>query len=96
MKISEKAYVNRAASICYSVIAAFLAVAYVVEFIKGARGIPYMITMLILCLVPSALCWILYRKNSETPGIMYVMGIGFSILYADSYKISNFICISVI
>ena len=89
MKISEKAYVNRAASICYSVIAAFLAVAYVVEFIKGARGIPYMITMIILCLVPSALCWILYRKNSETPGIMYVMGIGFSILYAFAVFSSN-------
>lgn len=82
MKISEKAYVNRAASICYTVITLFLTVAYVVEFVKGARTIGYLLIMLALCLVPSALCWIFYKKNSETKAVMYAMGIGFSILYA--------------
>ena len=48
MKLSEKAYVNWAASICYTVIAAFLAVAYVLEFVKDARGIVYTILMLVL------------------------------------------------
>ena len=89
MKLSEKAYVNRAASICYTVIAAFLAVAYVLEFVKDARGIVYTILMLVLSLGPSALCWILYRKESETNAIMYVMGIGFSVLYAFAVLTSN-------
>ena len=82
MKLSEKAYVNRSASICYSVITACLAVAYVLEFVKDARGIGYTILMLALSLVPSVLCWILYKKKPDTAAIMYVMGIGFSILYA--------------
>lgn len=89
MKLSEKAYVNRAASICYSVITMCLAVAYVLEFVKKARGPVYLIVMLALCLVPSVMCWILYKKNSETAAIMYVMGIGFSILYAFAVLTSN-------
>lgn len=89
MKLSEKAYVNRAASICYTVIAAFLAVAYVLEFVKDARGIVYTILMLVLSLGPSVLCWILYKKESETNAIMYVMGIGFSVLYAFAVLTSN-------
>lgn len=89
MKLSEKAYVNRAASICYTVITAFLAVAYVLEFVKDARGIVYTILMLVLSLGPSVLCWILYKKESETNVIMYVMGIGFSVLYAFAVLTSN-------
>lgn len=89
MKLSEKAYVNWAASICYTVIAAFLAVAYVLEFVKDARGIVYTILMLVLSLGPSVLCWILYKKESETNAIMYVMGIGFSVLYAFAVLTSN-------
>ena len=89
MKLSEKAYVNWAASICYTVIAAILAVAYVLEFVKDARGIVYTILMLVLSLGPSVLCWILYKKESETNAIMYVMGIGFSVLYAFAVLTSN-------
>lgn len=89
MKLSEKAYVNRAASVCYSVIAVCLAAAYVLEFVKDARGIVYTVVMLALCLVPSVMCGILYKKNSETQAIMYVMGIGFSILYAFAVLTSN-------
>ena len=89
MKISEKAYVNKAASACYSVITLCLAVAYVLEFVKDARGIVYTILMLALSLVPSALCGVLYKRNSETNAIMYVMGIGFSVLYAFAVLTSN-------
>jgi len=89
MKISEKAFVNRAATICYSVITACLAVAYVLEFVKHARGPVYTVLMLALSLVPAALCWICYKKNSETQAIMYVMGIGFSILYAFAVISTN-------
>lgn len=89
MKLSEKAFVNRAASICYSVISLCLAVAYILEFVKNARGLVYTVLMLALSLVPAALCWICYKKNSETGAIMYVMGIGFSILYAFAVLTTN-------
>lgn len=89
MKISEKAYVNKSASICYTVIAMFLAVAYVVEFVKDARGILYTVIMLTLCVVPTVLCWIFYKKNPDTAAVMFVMGIGFSILYAFAVFTSN-------
>ncbi len=89
MKLSEKAYVNRAATTCYYVITMCLAVAYILEFAKNARGPVYLAIMLALCLVPSALCWVLYKKNSETQAIMYVMGISFSVLYAFAVLTSN-------
>lgn len=89
MKISEKAYVNKAASSCYAVITLCLAAAYILEYVKHARGIVYTIVMLALCLVPSALCGVLYKKNSETGAIMYVIGIAFSILYAFAVLTTN-------
>ncbi len=82
MKTTEKAYVNRAATICYSVITCCLAAAYLIEFLKNARGIGYAILMLGLCLVPSAACMLINRKNRESNAIMYVMGICYSVLYA--------------
>lgn len=89
MKISEKAYVNRSATICYTVITLFLTVAYVLEFLKKARTIDYLLVMLALCLIPTILCWVFYKKNSETKAIMYVIGIGFSILYAFAVFTTN-------
>ncbi|MBR2403534.1 MAG: hypothetical protein IKB01_12355 [Lachnospiraceae bacterium] len=89
MKLSERAYVNRAASICYLVITLCLSVAYVLEFVKKARGPVYLVAMLALCLVPSALCWVLYKRNSETQAIMYLMGICYSVLYAFTVFTSN-------
>lgn len=89
MKITEKAYVNRAATICYSVITCFLAVAYLIEFLKDARGIGYAVLMMGLCLVPSGICLILYKRNRETNSIMYVMGICYSVLYAFAVLTAN-------
>ena len=83
MKISEKAYVNKMATICYSTITVILSLAYLVELLKGSRDVGYVVTMILLCLVPSGVGLVLYRrKNKESLAIRYIMGVGYIALYA--------------
>lgn len=82
MKISEKAYVNKMATICYSVITVGLSIAYVIEILKDTRSIEYVLFMVLLCLVPSGAGLIIYRrKNKESLAIRYIMGVGYLLLY---------------
>ncbi len=81
MKISEKAYVNKVVWICYYVITVVLSLAYLLEFIKGSRDLPYTIIFMALALIPSAACIILYKKRPESIVIRYIVGIGYTILY---------------
>lgn len=83
MKISEKAYVNKMATICYSMITVVLSLAYVLEMVKGTRTAGYVIFMIVLCLAPSGTGLVIYRrKNKESQAIKYIMGVGYCLLYA--------------
>ena len=82
MKISEKAYVNKMSAICYSMITVVLSLAYVLEMVKGARGIGYVIFMMVLCLVPSGANIVIYKRKKEAVAMKYVMAVGYLIFYA--------------
>ncbi|MBQ7776417.1 MAG: hypothetical protein IJ379_10920 [Lachnospiraceae bacterium] len=82
MKISEKAYINKMATICYSAITIVLSLAYVLELIKGTRSIGYVIFMVALCLLPSGANIVVYGKNKESAAIRYIMGAGYVVMYA--------------
>lgn len=58
-----------------------LAVAYLVEFIKGTRSLPSYLIFLMLCLLPCALSIIAYLKQKDTPVVRYICCIGFALLY---------------
>ena len=81
MNFTEKSYTNQVASFCYSTINAVLAVAYIVEFLKGARTIGYLCTVLAFTLLPTIAVWVLYKKNNESKAIQHVMGIVYSAFY---------------
>lgn len=90
MKISERAYKNKMASICYSIITVVLSLAYVLELVKGARSLGYVIFMIALCLVPSGVCIVLYRrKNKKSLAIRYIMGVCYCLLYAFAVLTTN-------
>ena len=61
MKLSEKAYVNKVSTICYTIISVILSAAYLLEYIKDARSIGYTIIMFGICLGPTTLIWIFYN-----------------------------------
>ena len=81
MNFTEKSYTNKMASISYTVISCVLSVAYIVEFLKGARTIFYLLTVLAFTLGPTIAVWVLYKKNNDSKAIQHVMGICYSIFY---------------
>ena len=58
-----------------------LALAYVIEVLKGARTIGSYAIVAVLCIVPCVLSTAIYLRNKAAFAIRYVMGIGFSFLY---------------
>lgn len=82
MKLSEKAYVNKMATTCYSIITVVLSLAYVLELVKGARSIGYVLFMIALCLVPSGANIVIYRRKKEAVVMKYIMAVGYLVFYA--------------
>lgn len=72
---------NRVAVISYSVIAALLLGAYVIEFVKGSRTLWYLLAFAAILIVPLVLCHIAYRVTPSTKKPIYVFSMGFSITY---------------
>lgn len=58
-----------------------LAVAYLLEVVKGARTIGSYAVVAALCIIPPVLSIITYAKDKESKAIRYILGIGFSLLY---------------
>ncbi len=81
MKFTEKSYTNRVTSFCYSIINFILIVAYVMEFVKGARTIGYLAGVLAFTILPTIAVWVLYKKNNENKIIQHVMGVCYSAFY---------------
>ena len=66
----------------YGVLAIILFAAYLLEFIKGSRTLPYTIIFTIIDLIPYFAYAIIYKKNKESLVLKYILSIGFSVLYA--------------
>lgn len=87
VKQEEIARSNRFANICHTVEASIIAVAYILEFVKGARTLPYVIITLVLALIPPILEFIFLAKNKCSPAIKHIVSFGFGIFY-------TFICLT--
>ena len=59
-----------------------LAVAYVLEVVKGARSILSYGFIAVLCVVPVAIGFLIYAKKKDAGSIRYIGTIGFLILYS--------------
>ena len=81
MKLSEKAFVNKMAIICHTIIDVILMLAYTLELVKGSRTITYYAVFSLLCLVPVIVEWILYKKNKESGAIRHIITCSYSVLY---------------
>ncbi len=74
--------VNQSVMVTYSVMTFILLFAYVLEFIKGDRSLPYTIIFAVLNMVPWIMCLTAFMKNKATKTLKYVLSVGFSVLYA--------------
>ena len=80
-KLVEKQYINKAAITCHFIVEAVLAVAYLAEFLKGARTIGYFAILFSIIVFTSAPEILVYRKNPESGKIRHFLGFGYGILY---------------
>lgn len=86
---SEKGYINHMALTGHTIIGTVLFAAYGLELFKGARTPGYFAVFSLLCLVPVIAEWLLYRKNPEDGKIMYIMGVGYGVLYMFAIYTTN-------
>ena len=59
-----------------------LALAYLIEVIKGARTIGSYAIVLAFCILPIVGCFLVYAKKKSSKAIRYIGGIGFMFLYS--------------
>ena len=89
MKNVEKVYVNKVAMICYCIMNIVLAGAYFLEFIKGLRGVGYVLMMLAVTLVPSILVIVFYVKNKVNIQNKFIMSGCFLVMYTIAILTTN-------
>ncbi len=79
---SEFQMYNKVAIICQSILVSIIALAYVLEAVKGSRGIGYVSLVVVACYVPVILAVMVYKSNPESKAaLMRIVGIGFTVLY---------------
>ncbi len=80
--MSETVIANSIGLKCGTVLCVILGLAYVLEFFKGARTLPYTIVVVLACAVPLMLAWGFFKKNNGSRiAVMRTLGIGFTIMY---------------
>lgn len=92
--MSEVRRANRLLVTVYASMSLILTVAYIMEFIKGNRTLPYLIVFLILLYLPGVINIFFQKKNPESKYTKYIISYGYLILYifvtATSTKITAF------
>jgi len=81
MKLSEKAFVNKVAILCHTIIDVVLLAAYTLELIKGSRTPLYYTVFAFFCVIPIVIEWIVYKKSKESAAIKHIITCCYSALY---------------
>ena len=81
-KMPELHRINKVVLIQYAILTIILFVAYILEFVKGSRTLPYTLIFICFDFIPFILYTIVYKKNPESTKLKYILSIGFSLLYA--------------
>lgn len=79
--ISETSRCNRLVTVCHTVEALIITVAYIVEIFKGNRTLPYILLIAGVTLIPAIVEIVMYMLNPESNAIKYVMVAGSCLMY---------------
>lgn len=80
-QFSEKKSINKAVVICHAIIATILTISYLIEVLKGARTLSYVLILFALAEIPVLLEIISYKKDPENGLIKHFAGVGYSTFY---------------
>lgn len=78
---SERALANKSAVIALTVLCSILSVAYILELVKGNRGVVYTLITVILAMGPVLGGWLTYKKDADNRAIQHIIGLGFGVCY---------------
>lgn len=79
---SEFKRISRSLLLGLTITQAVILIAYLLEVIKGERGILYYLTLATIILVPLTLAWIMYKIKPEQSISRYIGMIGFLTMYS--------------
>ena len=79
--MSEARRANRLLAILYAVVSVILTLAYVMEYVKGAKTFTYLLVFLLIVYTPGLINLLVLRKNSESLRSKYIISIGYLIWY---------------
>lgn len=82
IKESEHTRKNRFTLQGWGITIAIIAVAYLLEVIKGERSLGYYFVLILLGVIPYGVGIFFYRKNSETAALRAIAANGYTVLYA--------------
>ena len=80
-KKSDEEHINGFALLGWLVTLAIIAMAYLLEVIKGQRTVPYYLVMLICGFVPFIFGYTMFKKKPLTKKLPEIISMGYSILY---------------
>lgn len=85
----EQARSNYFTSMCHMVESVIIMLAYILEYVKGARTIGYVVLTVILALTPPIVERVLYKKDPCSTMIRHLVSLGFGVFY-------TFICLTTV
>ena len=72
---------NKTALIGITIMNVVLALAYLIEVLKGSRSIGSYMIVVALCVLPSIISIVMYLKKKDSALVRYTSGVGFALLY---------------
>ncbi len=79
--LNEKTKVNKALLTGWGVVNLILFLAYLLEFLKGARTFGYLVIFLLIAAIPYVAGVILYRIDQESGKLRYIVAYGYVLFY---------------
>ncbi len=79
--MSERALANKSTTIALTVLCSILSAAYILELVKGNRGVVYTIITVVLAMGPVVASWLFYKKDKSSAVVQHIIGAGFAVCY---------------
>lgn len=80
--INDMANYNKVAVTCQTIECIVIAIAYIMEYVKGARSLGYVLLTMAIGLIGPIIGIIAYRKKPDASAVRYIVSYSFLIFYA--------------
>ena len=81
IQTQEIAVANKRLLQSATLLCVLITLAYILEVIKGARTVPYVLVVILFALVPQIVSWIIYKGNNASAVVRSVVAIGYAAMY---------------